>query len=165
MPDESIPEQDCYRILDLKQGATKEEVAKAYRKMVMQYHPDRVQHLGEKLRKVAEAEFHKVQKAHKAILSGFEASNGGASAPSLRNAPSKPIKEYSLHDLLELSKPNPNNDRVFYNLGQKYFEQGMIDRAVESYGRALKLNPKNELAAYGLKIARLSTTLGGDGIR
>ncbi len=161
--DESISEQDCFRILDLGQGATEEEVAKAYRKKVMQYHPDRVQHLGDKLQKVAEAEFHRVQKAHKAILATFEAPKGGVSSPTLRNAPSKPIKEFSLHDLLELSKSNPNNDRVFYNLGQKYLEQGMIERAVEAYNRALELNPKNELAAYGLKIARLSTTLQGDG--
>src|SRR4051794_19614345 len=36
-----LPMPDYYKILDLPLGASKAEIKKAYRKKVMQYHPDR----------------------------------------------------------------------------------------------------------------------------
>ena len=37
----SLRMPDYYQILDLVPGATKEEIKKAYRRKVMEYHPDR----------------------------------------------------------------------------------------------------------------------------
>ena len=44
-----------------------EEVKKAYRKMAMKYHPDKVAHLGEDFRKTADEKFKKVNEAYEKI--------------------------------------------------------------------------------------------------
>ena len=47
-----VPETDSsYKILEIEPTATDEEVKKAYRRMAMKYHPDKVSHLGEEFRK------------------------------------------------------------------------------------------------------------------
>ena len=56
-----------YKILEIEEGATNEEVKKAYRKMAMKYHPDKLQHLDEELRKGGKEKFQKVQEAYEAI--------------------------------------------------------------------------------------------------
>ena len=63
-----IPETDsAYRILEIEPSATDEEVKKAYRKMALKYHPDRVSHLGEDFRKAADDKFKKVNEAYEKI--------------------------------------------------------------------------------------------------
>ncbi len=63
-----IPETDSsYKILEVERTGTDEEVKKAYRKMAMKYHPDKVSHLGEEFRKTAEEKFKKVNEAYEKI--------------------------------------------------------------------------------------------------
>jgi len=57
----------CYRILEIEQNATDDEVKKAYRRMAMKYHPDKVSHLGEDFRNDADEKFKKVNEAYKRI--------------------------------------------------------------------------------------------------
>lgn len=60
-----IPETDsAYKILETEPTATDEEVKKAYRRMAMKYHPDKVSHLGEDFRKNAGEKFRKVNEAY-----------------------------------------------------------------------------------------------------
>lgn len=56
-----------YEILEIHQEATDEEVKKAYRKAALKYHPDRVAHLGEEVKKDAEEKFKKVVQAYETI--------------------------------------------------------------------------------------------------
>jgi DnaJ like chaperone protein len=56
-----------YRILGIDPGATDEEVKKAYRKMAVKYHPDKVATLGEDVQKSAEEKFKAVSQAYEAI--------------------------------------------------------------------------------------------------
>ena len=56
-----------YKILEIEPTATDEEVKKAYRRMAMKYHPDKVSHLGEDFKKVAHEKFRKVQNAYDQI--------------------------------------------------------------------------------------------------
>lgn len=53
-----------YEALGLKSGASAEEVRSAYRKLSMQYHPDKVAHLGEEFRKVAEEKMKAINEAY-----------------------------------------------------------------------------------------------------
>ncbi len=47
-----IPETDSsYKILEVEPSASNDDVKKAYRRMAMKYHPDKVSHLGESLQK------------------------------------------------------------------------------------------------------------------
>mgnify|MGYP002514549175 CR=1 FL=1 len=56
-----------YRILEIDPSASNEEVKKAYRKMAVKYHPDKVATLGEDVQKAAEVKFKAVAQAYEAI--------------------------------------------------------------------------------------------------
>lgn len=56
-----------YKVLEIERTSTDDQVKKAYRKMAMKYHPDKVQHLGEEVQKGAEEKFKRVQKAYENI--------------------------------------------------------------------------------------------------
>ena len=63
-----VPETDSsYKILEIDPSASNEDVKKAYRKMAMKYHPDKVSHLGEDFRKTADDKFKKVNEAYEKI--------------------------------------------------------------------------------------------------
>ncbi len=56
-----------YRILGITPNATDDEVRKAYRRMAVQYHPDKVATLGEDVQKAAEEKFKAISQAYEAI--------------------------------------------------------------------------------------------------
>ena len=56
-----------YKILEIEPNATNEEVKKAYRKMAIKYHPDKVATLGEDVQKAAEEKFKAISQAYEAI--------------------------------------------------------------------------------------------------
>jgi DnaJ like chaperone protein len=53
-----------YATLGLEKGASKEEIKKAYRTLSMQYHPDKVRHLGDEFRAVAENKMKEINAAY-----------------------------------------------------------------------------------------------------
>jgi len=57
----------AYTILEITPNASDDEVKKAYRKMAVKYHPDKVSHLGEKYRKAAEDKFQALNEAYEEI--------------------------------------------------------------------------------------------------
>ena len=59
--------QALYKILEIDVTATDEEVKKAYRRMAVKYHPDKVHHLGPDFRKDAEEKFKKINEAYEHI--------------------------------------------------------------------------------------------------
>ena len=56
-----------YKILEINSSATDDEVKKAYRTLAKQHHPDKVNHLGEEIRKDAEVKFTKLNEAYERI--------------------------------------------------------------------------------------------------
>ena len=56
-----------FKILEIEPTASDDDVKKAYRRMAMKYHPDKVSHLGEDFKKVAHEKFRKVQGAYDQI--------------------------------------------------------------------------------------------------
>ena len=56
-----------YKILEITPEATNDEVKRAYRKMAVKYHPDKVATLGEDVQKAAEEKFKAVNQAYEAI--------------------------------------------------------------------------------------------------
>lgn len=57
----------AYKILEIESTATDADLKKAYRNMAMKYHPDKVGHLGDDFKKVANEKFRKVQEAYDKI--------------------------------------------------------------------------------------------------
>ena len=56
-----------YKILEITPEATNDEVKRAYRKMAVKYHPDKVATLGEDVQKAAEEKFKAISQAYEAI--------------------------------------------------------------------------------------------------
>ncbi|MDD4923157.1 MAG: TerB family tellurite resistance protein, partial [Bacteroidales bacterium] len=59
--------ESAYKILEITHEATDEEVKKAYKKMAVKYHPDKVSHLGEDVQKAANEKFKKVNVAYEQV--------------------------------------------------------------------------------------------------
>ncbi len=57
-------EEQYYAVLGLVKGAGFDEIKKAYRKLSMQYHPDKVGHLGDEFRGVAEEKMKEINVAY-----------------------------------------------------------------------------------------------------
>lgn len=57
-------EDHYYAILGLEPGADFSEIKKAYRKLSMQYHPDKVSHLGDEFKGVAEEKMKEINMAY-----------------------------------------------------------------------------------------------------
>ncbi len=60
-------DDSAYKILGIQRSATDEEVKKAYRKLAVKYHPDKVAYLGEDFKKDAEEKFQKINQAYELI--------------------------------------------------------------------------------------------------
>ena len=67
-PEQEDAESDPYHILGVQPGASKEEIKAAYKKLVSQYHPDKVQHLGKEFQDLAHKKFLAIQKAYDALM-------------------------------------------------------------------------------------------------
>ena len=68
---EEVSEAKYFAILGLAPGASFAEIKAAYRKLSMQYHPDKVGHLGEEFRKVAEEKMKEINNAYEFLKKRF----------------------------------------------------------------------------------------------
>lgn len=91
-----MAKRDYYEILGLSKGTSDDEIKKAYRKLAMKFHPDRVSHMSDSEKKEAEEKFKELQEAY-AVLSdgqkrqmydqfGHEAVSGNAAGGAGRGA-------------------------------------------------------------------------------
>ncbi|HBI15573.1 MAG TPA: molecular chaperone DnaJ [Desulfobulbaceae bacterium] len=64
-------EEQHYAVLGLEPGADAAEIKKAYRKLSLQYHPDKVRHLGAEFQKVAEEKMKEINVAYEYFKKKF----------------------------------------------------------------------------------------------
>jgi len=57
----------AYQVLEVPHDASDEDLKKAYRKLAVKHHPDKVAYLGEEIRKKAEDKFQRITQAYEAI--------------------------------------------------------------------------------------------------
>nr|WP_319997418.1 TerB family tellurite resistance protein [uncultured Draconibacterium sp.] len=63
-----VPNTDSdYKILEIDRSASNDDVKKAYRRMAMKYHPDKVSTLGDEVQNAAKEKFQKVNQAYENI--------------------------------------------------------------------------------------------------
>lgn len=55
---------DPYTVLGIDRQAAPEEIHQAYKKLAAQYHPDKLAHLGDEFRALAEKKFKQIQQAY-----------------------------------------------------------------------------------------------------
>ncbi len=60
--------EQAYKVLEIDSSASDEEVKKAYRKMALKHHPDKVATLGEDVKKAAEEKFQQINNAKEMIF-------------------------------------------------------------------------------------------------
>lgn len=60
-------EESAYKVLEIDAEATDAEVKKAFRKMALKYHPDKLGDLGPEVEQAAREKFTKVQEAYEAV--------------------------------------------------------------------------------------------------
>lgn len=60
--------ENAYRTLEIDETATDDEVRKAYRRLALMYHPDRVASQGERAKSAAESTFQRINQAKEVIF-------------------------------------------------------------------------------------------------
>ena len=64
--------RDHYQILGVTKGTARPDIRRHYRDLILQYHPDRVQHLGQELQQLAEEKTREINKAYQEIKKEWE---------------------------------------------------------------------------------------------
>ena len=66
--DKRFSKPDPYEILGVDRSASRDEIKHAYRKLAGKYHPDKVDHLGEEFKELAEQKFKDIQQAYQELM-------------------------------------------------------------------------------------------------
>jgi hypothetical protein len=64
---------DPYTVLGVDRGASPDEIRAAHRRMVAQYHPDKVSHLGKELQEMAHQKLIAIQQAYELLMARAKA--------------------------------------------------------------------------------------------
>ncbi len=59
--------KDPYDVLNISRNASMAEIKNAYRQLANKYHPDKVLHLGEEFRRLAEERFKEIEEAYREL--------------------------------------------------------------------------------------------------
>ena len=89
-----MEDMNLYELLDIPKDATRGDIKKAYKKMALMYHPDKVSSLGPRLKEVANEEMKKLNNAKDVLLDdnerqAYDASLQRPSAPVKTSVPGK----------------------------------------------------------------------------
>ena len=60
--------RDPYAVLNVPKDASQEDIKKAYRELANKYHPDKVHHLGDEFRELAEKRFKEIEEAYRELI-------------------------------------------------------------------------------------------------
>lgn len=142
-----------YEVLGVKEGASKEEIKKAYREAVKKYHPDK--HQDNPLNELAEEKMQEINEAYDAIMNGNTAgfrtsgATGRSSGGYQRNRPEfyeirKTIDAGNIGRAEQMLNATDIRDAEWHFLyGMTYARKGWYDQAIEFIEDACVMDPDN----------------------
>jgi DnaJ like chaperone protein len=65
---ENASAEEWFRVLEVPQTASREEIVSAYKQKISEYHPDKVAQMGEELRALAECNSKQINAAYEAAM-------------------------------------------------------------------------------------------------
>ncbi|MEG0771875.1 DnaJ domain-containing protein [Clostridium sp.] len=142
-----------YEILGVRQGASEEEIKKAYRELVKQYHPDKYEN--NPLKNLAEDKLREINEAYDTLMKGFQGStgNGGYSNTSTGNYGTNNNIFQEIR--MEINRGNLNGAEAKLNaipnrngewnflMGMIHFRKGWFDSAYRLFNTACSMEPNN----------------------
>ncbi len=66
--DKRFSKSDPHEVLGVRRQASIDDIKSAYRKLAAKYHPDKVDHLGDEFRTLAEQKFKEIQEAYQELV-------------------------------------------------------------------------------------------------
>ncbi len=116
-----------YEVLGVREGASKEEIRKAYLELVKKYHPDKYRN--NPLAELAEEKLKEINEAYQALCGGGSAGNGNSSGASYQRVLELVNQGQVLQAQRLLSQLPPGT-------GQWHFCQAAIAARLGRYGEA-----------------------------
>lgn len=122
--------KDYYKILEIEDNASQEDIKKAYRKLAKKWHPDK--HVGDlQQKKIAEENFILVTEAYKFLINQDESD----SFPNIETGST------------EVEVKANNHAKLFYNLGVHAFQNDDWQESIDYFTKAIKVD-ENFAEAY-----------------
>lgn len=134
-------ERNLYQILNVPTNAKPEEISKAYRKLVLKYHPDRIKEPKEK------------QAAEETLKEITEAYN------TLSNPKLKMEYDKTLSQPKPAEKSPQEKAKEYFAQGMEYFKKGEMKAAESLFAFITKLSPQDFTAQFYLGISKLYSPL------
>lgn len=146
--------QNPYEILGLKEGASPEEVKKAYRELVKKYHPD--QYGDNPLRDLAEEKLREINEAYSMIMEGradtdYEGNYNGGNKNSYDYGDNTAFREvinamnrndYYTAESILMNIRN-RNAHWYYLYGHINYRMGRFGEAYDCFRTAASIEPNN----------------------
>lgn len=143
--------QNPYEILGLNEGASQEEIKRAYRDLAKKYHPD--QYGNNPLRDLAEQKMREINEAYDYLTknaggSTYSSSSGGSSYGNDNNVEYNSIRADINSGNVGSAESKLNNIKTrdaewFYLMGNVCLRKGWYDQAYNNIQNAYNLNPSN----------------------
>ena len=136
-----------YEVLGVREGASEEEIKKAYKDLVKKYHPDK--HQNNPLSELAEEKLQEINEAYNMLMGGNNAQrSGGYSANNYSSPDFMQCRRFIDQGNLQAAERilNSTNDRSaewFFLSGMLSYRKGWYDDARNKLRTATDMNPSN----------------------
>lgn len=141
-----MPQKNPYEVLGVSENASEEEIKKAYRTLVKQYHPDR--YSDNPLKDLADEKLREINQAYDSIMnnngkkrySGYDSSRKSGDYQQVRNFIN--IRDFKSADQI-LRAATDRNAEWHYLMGVVFMNQGWYDQAFSYVEKAVNMEPSN----------------------
>lgn len=141
-----MPQKNPYEVLGINENASEEEIKKAYRTLVKQYHPDR--HTDNPLKDLADEKLREINQAYDSIISNSGKKRSGGYDSGFKSTDFQQVRDFinkrdfkSADQLLR--QTTDRNAEWHYLMGVVFMNQGWYDQALSYVEKAVTMDPSN----------------------